>query len=119
MRALLVVILAALVVALETEHFVVVGGDGGYQATVAGFLEEAYSFYLSKGLSPAPPCDGSKYLVNITSQGGDTSFAASGGRVCISKLVFGRYSDTVLKPLVYHEVGHVFQLNYVSGGVVY
>jgi len=68
-RALLVVVLAALVVALETGHFVVVGGDEGYRAKVAGFLEEAYSFYLSKGLSPAPPCDGSKYLVNITSQG--------------------------------------------------
>jgi len=118
-RALLVVVLAALVAALETGHFVVVEGDEGYQATAAGFLEDAYDFYVSKGLSPAPPCDGSKYLVNATSQGGETSFTVKGGRICISRLEFGRYSDAVLRPLVYHEVCHVFQLNYVSGGVGY
>jgi hypothetical protein len=106
--ALLTLLAVALVAAVETEHFIVNGNGASELAT---YLEEAYSFYLSKGLSPAPPCGGSKYLVEVgSSNGGDTAYGSVGGVVCIEKLRFG----VVQRLLAFHEVGHVFQLKYVT-----
>mgnify|MGYP001770662207 FL=1 len=101
-------LLAALAYALETAHFV---GDMPQQ--LADYLEAAYSFYSSKGLSPAPPCEGGKYQVAMVDrQGADTVASSRGGVACVEKLEFG----VVNKLLAFHEVGHVFQLSYVKEG---
>jgi hypothetical protein len=54
-RWLLVVALLAAVAAyaLEIEHFIYSG-----DSKLAEYLEGAYSFYVGKGLKPAPPCQG-------------------------------------------------------------
>ncbi|MCI4446924.1 MAG: hypothetical protein JHC20_03290, partial [Pyrobaculum sp.] len=97
---LVLVLLAVAVYALETEHFVVTPDD----QTLAKYLEEAYSFYVGKGLKPAPPCQGAKYQVLIDSSNayaGDTEI----GDRCIVRIVF---KPQYTPRLVYHEVGHVF-----------
>jgi len=99
-RVLVLVLLAVAVYALETEHFVVTPDD----QTLAKYLEEAYSFYVGKGLKPAPPCQGAKYQVLIDSSNayaGDTEI----GDRCIVRIVF---KPQYTPRLVYHEVGHVF-----------
>jgi hypothetical protein len=97
---LVLVLLAVAVYALETEHFVVTPDD----QTLAKYLEGAYSFYVGKGLKPAPPCQGAKYQVLIDSSNayaGDTEI----GDRCIVRIVF---KPQYTPRLVYHEVGHVF-----------
>jgi hypothetical protein len=54
-------LVAATAYALETEHFIVYSDD----SNLAKYLEEAYSFYVGKGLKPAPPCQGTKYPVYV------------------------------------------------------
>mgnify|MGYP001772490010 CR=1 FL=1 len=104
MRVLLFALfLAVAVAALETEHFVITPDD----PTLAGHLENAYSFYVSKGLSPAPPCQGSKYQVYYSQSLGDVAYTKL-GRGCVIEIDFGRYT----RRLVFHEVGHVFLANY-------
>ena len=102
MRWLLLVALLAVATAyaLETEHFIVSPDD----SRLAKYLEEAYSFYVGKGLKPAPPCQGAKYQVLIDSSNayaGDTEI----GDRCIVRIVF---KPQYTPRLVYHEVGHVF-----------
>ena len=101
MRWLLVVALLAAVAAydLETEHFVIYSDD----SKLAEYLEEAYSFYVDKGLKPAPPCQGAKYPVYVDASSpyaGNTEI----GNGCIMRIVFKEYT----RRLVYHEVAHVF-----------
>lgn len=101
MRWLLVVALlvAATAYALETEHFIVYSDD----SNLAKYLEEAYSFYVGKGLKPAPPCQGTKYPVYVDASNpyaGDTEI----GDRCIWRIVFKDYT----RRLVFHEVAHVF-----------
>jgi hypothetical protein len=100
-RWLLVVALLAAVAtyALETEHFVIYSDD----SKLAEYLEEAYSFYVDKGLKPAPPCQGAKYPVYVDASSpyaGNTEI----GNGCIMRIAFKEYT----RRLVYHEVGHVF-----------
>jgi hypothetical protein len=97
---LVLVLLAVAVYALETEHFVVTPDD----QTLAKHLEEAYSFYVSKGLKPAPPCQGAKYQVLIDSSNAYAGHIEIGDR-CIARIVF---KPQYTPRLVYHEVGHVF-----------
>ena len=97
---LVLVLLAVAVYALETEHFVVTPDD----QILAKYLEEAYSFYVSKGLKPAPPCQGAKYQVLIDSSNAYAGHTEIGDR-CIVRIVF---KPQYTPRLVYHEVGHVF-----------
>ncbi len=101
MRWVLVLVFLALAVyALETEHFVVTPDD----QTLAGYLEEAYSFYVGRGLSPAPPCQGTKYQVVVDPHNAHAGHTEIGDR-CIVRIVF---KPQYTRRLVYHEVGHVF-----------
>jgi len=97
---LVLVLLAVAVYALETEHFAVTPDD----QNLAKYLEEAYSFYVSKGLRPAPPCQGAKYQVLIDSSNAYAGHTEIGDR-CIVRIVF---KPQYTPRLVYHEVGHVF-----------
>ncbi|MFZ8808805.1 MAG: hypothetical protein ACO2PN_11975, partial [Pyrobaculum sp.] len=101
MRWLLVVALLAAVAAyaLETEHFVIYSDD----SKLAEYLEEAYSFYVGKGLKPAPPCQGAKYPVYVDASSPYAGSTEIGNR-CIIRIVFREYT----RRLVYHEVAHVF-----------
>ena len=101
---LVLVLLAVAVYALETEHFVVTPDD----QTLAKYLEEAYSFYVGRGLKPAPPCQGTKYQVYVDPSNNNVGDTHIGNR-CIEKIVFRpQYTPR----LVYHEVGHVFFESY-------
>jgi hypothetical protein len=61
-RWLLVVALLAAVAAyaLETEHCHI-----SDDSKLAEYLEGVYSFYVGKGLKPAPPCQRAKYPVYV------------------------------------------------------
>lgn len=121
MRLVFALLIAtALVLAVETPHFYVVGNDT-YSQKLAKYLEEAYGFYVGKGLSPAPPCSGGKYFVNITSvASGDTRVDLSGSTVCVQRLDFSQsLSDVELKHLAYHEVAHIFQVRYINPDMLY
>lgn len=96
---LVLVLLAVAVYALETEHFVVTPDD----QTLAKYLEEAYSFYVGKGLKPAPPCQGTKYPVYVDASSPYAGGTEIGDR-CIIRIVFKEYT----RRLVFHEVAHVF-----------
>ncbi|ABL88280.1 conserved hypothetical protein [Pyrobaculum islandicum DSM 4184] len=101
---LLLVLTAAVLYALETEHFIVTPDD----PVLAKYLENAYSYYRDRGLSPAPPCGGSKYVVYIDPSSPYDGYTEFGGG-CIIKVVF---KPSYTMRLVYHEVGHVFFASY-------
>jgi len=100
---LVLVLLAVAVYALETEHFVVTPDD----QTLAKYLEEAYSFYVGKGLKPAPPCQEAKYPVYVDASSPYAGGTEIGDR-CIIRIVFKEYT----RRLVFHEVAHVFFESY-------
>ncbi|MEM3997665.1 MAG: hypothetical protein QXP31_11530 [Pyrobaculum sp.] len=102
----LVLVLALGALGLETSHFVVTPND----TTLAGYLEDAYSYYTSKGLAPAPPCQGQKYPVYVDSSSQYDAYTQLGGE-CVVKLVF---KPGYTRRLVFHEVGHVFLEKYDS-----
>jgi len=109
-RWLLVVALlaAATAYALETDHFIVYSDESNLATNLANYLEEAYSFYVGKGLKPTPPCQGSKYPVYVdasNSYAGDTEI----GDRCIWRIVF---KPGYTRRLVFHEVAHVFFESY-------
>ncbi len=99
MRLVLALALLALAV-YASDHFVVTPDD----QTLAKYLEEAYSFYVGKGLRPAPPCQGTKYQVVIDPSNADAGHTEIGNN-CIKRIVF---KPQYTPRLVYHEVGHVF-----------
>ncbi|MEZ0320230.1 MAG: hypothetical protein ABWK05_09630 [Pyrobaculum sp.] len=108
---LLVFVLALAALGLETDHFVVTPDDAQHHVQVlAGYLEEAYSYYTSKGLAPAPPCQGQKYPVYVDSSSQYDAYTQLGGG-CVVKLVF---KPGYTKRLVFHEVVHVFLERYDS-----
>ena len=102
-----VLVLAVLVAAAETGHFVIYGP---YEQ-LGQYLEEAYSFYLSKNLKPLPPCGGDKYQVYfVDSEYADVRTSAS----CVESLNFPKgLSPVQLRHLAFHEVAHIFRLSYV------
>ena len=106
MRWLLVVALLAAVAAyaLETEHFIIYSDDSKLAEGLAKYLEEAYSFYVGKGLKPPPPCRGAKYPVYVDAS---SPYAGSTeiGNGCIVRIVF---KPQPTPRLVYHEVAHIF-----------
>jgi len=74
-RLLVLSLLAALAFAIETANFDAVNyadTSDSFVWAALDYLEEAYSTYTSLGLSIAPPCGGTKYLVAVKSGSGAT-----------------------------------------------
>lgn len=95
-----ILLLVVAVYALETEHFVITPDDN----TIAQYLENAYNYYLKKGLQPAPSCDGTKYKVYIDPSSQYDAYTRFNGGCILDQ----RFKPGYTPRLVFHEVGHIF-----------
>ena len=81
--------------------FEIVGGDNAYVIETAN---DAYGFYMSKGLAPIRPC-GNKYKIVLTTNINEAGLTHFGGN-CVDRIELN--PNYLTTGSIAHEVAHIF-----------